>query len=472
VTRLTGRLIVFLVFTVSRLAIVASDQRESTLAAVNLRYAFEAQRAASRGMSIYKLHAESRQLESAAIPPVERVVEYPPLTILWMKAPAWFLDPIPKTGPAPGPWVRAAKWANQIAMFVVDLCGFGILALIGATGAQLAVYTAGGLLLFPVLYDRFDLLLGVLLLGAMVLLVRKRPSWAPLTVLMVAINLKITPLVLVPLFVLGTLPENALPSPSGTRPWGLIGRRLAMLSALGAALFLPFFVKDGFSTLDFLRYHAMRGLEVSSVWNTIPIALSAIFQWPANPSFRFGSFELKSALGGLLRTMASAYMAAVIPVLAFLLWRLLRKLGTPAKLGGTTTLAQANPALFLRCAVVCLLTAIIGAHVLSPQYLLWLVPLVVLWEGRWQWCVWAVFLVMCALTTLSYPYLWNILIFVLQPDSRLPLWARLLWSAPLIARNLLLVGFTAWLWIEMFRKPASGMAGVEQLNDPEMGRPF
>src|SRR5471030_3218627 len=247
VTRLSGRLIVFLVFTVSRLAILASDQRESTLTGVNVRYAFEAQRAASLGMSIYKLHAESRQLEDAAIPPVERLVEYPPLTILWMKVPTWLLDPIPKTGSAPDPWVRAAKWANRIAMFVVDLCGFGILALIGATGAQLAVYTAGGLLLFPVLYDRFDLLLGVLLLGAMVLLLRKRPSWAPLTVLAVAINLKITPLVLVPLFVLGTLPENALSSPSGARPWGLIGRRLAMLSALGAALFLPFFVKDGFS---------------------------------------------------------------------------------------------------------------------------------------------------------------------------------------------------------------------------------
>ena len=452
--RLTGKPIVVLVFAVSRLVIVSCDQRDSTLAEVNVRYAIEAQRAASQGISFYRLHEENRRLEDPSSLAVERVVEYPPLTVLWMKAPAWFLAAAPKSGPAPDGYVKAVKRANQIAMFLVDLCGFGLLALIGVTAAQLGVYAAGGLLLFPLLYDRLDLLLGVLLLGAMVLLVKKWPFWAPLAVLATAINFKMTPLVLVPLFVLGTVPAEALSTPSGARPWGAIGKRLAILLVIGAALFLPFFANDGFATLDFLRYHAMRGLEIESVWNTVPIAVAAIFQWPAHTSLRFGAVELKTAVSGPLRMMASVYTAAVIPVLAFVLWRLLAMLGASAKGRREVTLAQANPALFVRYAVLCLLTAIVGAHVLSPQYLLWLVPLVALWEGRLQWCVWGAFLAICFLTTASFPFMFNRLIHVMMASKELPLWSRLLWPAPLIARNLLLVGFTVWLWIETLRKPA------------------
>ena len=332
--------------------------------------------------------------------------------------------------------------------------GFGLLALMGATMAQLAAYTAGGLLLFPVLYDRLDLLLGVLLLGAMSLLLKKWPFWAPLAVLAIAINFKMTPLVLAPLFVLGTLPADALCVASGARPWGAIGKRLVILLAIGAAVFLPFFVNDGTATLDFLRYHAMRGLEIEAVWNTVPIAAAAIFQWPAHPALRFGAFELNTAASDVLRTMASVYTAAVIPVLAYVLWKLLGMLGTAGKGRSGVTMAQANPPLFARYAVVCLLTAMVGAHVLSPQYLLWLVPLVALWEGQSQRCVWAVFLAICCLTTLSFPFLFNRAIHVMMAGKDLPLWSRLLWPAPLIARNLVLVGFTVWLWIETLRKPA------------------
>lgn len=448
-----GRLTVFLVFAVSRLVILSSDQRESTLAEVNVRYAVEAQRAARQGISLYRLHAEDRGLEEPSSLPVERVVEYPPLAILWMKAPTWFLGRIPSSGLVTDGYVKAAKRANQIAMFVVDLCGFGLLVLIGATATQLAVYTVSGQLMFPVLYERLDLLLGVLLLGAMVLLMKRWPYWAPLAALAAAINFKMTPLVLVPLFVLGTLPVDALSLP-GARPWLAMGKRLAILLAIGAALFLPFFAKDGFATLGFLRYHAMRGLEIEAVWNTLPMVLTAVLHWPATTSLRFGAVEMKSALSGPLRTLASVFTTVLIPVLACVLWRLLRKPASSARRSGAVTVAQANPTLVLRCAVLCLLTAVVGAHVFSPQYLLWFVPLFALWEGRSQTWVCAVFLVICALTTASFPFMFNRTIHAMLAPNDLPRWSQLLWPLPLIARNLLLAGLTVWLWIETFRKPA------------------
>jgi hypothetical protein len=282
-----------------------------------------------------------------------------------------------------------------------------------------------------------------------------------LTVLAVAINFKLVPLVLVPLFVLGTLPADALSASSGAKPWRPIAGRLMFLFVIGVALFLPFFMQDGFATLGFLRYHAMRGLEIGAVWNTLPIALGVLFGWPVRGWHRFGGVELTSALSGPFRTMASVFTAAVIPAVAVVLWKLLAKRGTPAGRCGDLTLAQANPALFLRCAVACLLTAIVGAHVLSPQYLLWLVPLVALWDGRAQRSVSVVFLVICGLTTASYPYATGRLLGALSVEDGFPLWSRLFWAGPQIARNLLLTGFTAWLWIGLFRSPAGTAAGRE-----------
>ena len=456
VTGLGGRLTVFLVFALSRLAIFSSDQRESTLSLVNVRYAVEAQRAAYRGMSLYQLHEETRRLEDPSSPAAERAVEYPPLAILWMRATTFFLDPVPPTGAVPDSWVKSAERANRIALFLVDLAGYGLLAVAGASAAQLAVYVMGGVLLFPLLYDRLDLLLGVLLLGAMVLLLRRREYWPPLLVLALAINFKVTPLVLVPLFVLGSLPAEVWPLRLGRRILVLAAKRLACLALFGALVFVPFLVRDGFATLGFLSYHAQRGLEIASVWNTLPIALGAAFRWPVSASLRFGAVELDSALSGALRTLSSVCTALVIPALTFGLWKLLARPEGVLARGGARTLAQANPRLFVRCAIVCLLTAILPAPVLSPQYLLWLVPLFALWEGRRQWAVCGVFLVICTLTTLHFPFLTSRVLGVLSVDEVSPLWARLLWPAPLICRNLLLVGFTAWLWLDTFREPASG----------------
>src|SRR4051812_40411700 len=105
-----------------------------------------------------------------------------------MSLPAWFAGAVPDSGPLPAAYVKSATLANKIALFAVDLCGFGLLALSGSSAVQLAVYTAGGLLLFPVLYDRLDLVLGVLLLAALLMLVRGRWYWPALVVLAIAIN--------------------------------------------------------------------------------------------------------------------------------------------------------------------------------------------------------------------------------------------------------------------------------------------
>ncbi|MEO8596823.1 MAG: hypothetical protein ABI759_26120 [Candidatus Solibacter sp.] len=445
---------VFLLFLISRLALVTAHQLGSTLATVNVRYAAEAQRAARQGVSFYRLHEEARRLEDPQSVPEERVIEYPPLAILWMKSTASFLGPAPPSGPLPPDYIKSASFANQAAMFLVDVCGFAILLLAGAGAAQLGVYTLGGLLLFPILYDRMDLLLGVLLLAAILLLLRVRSPWPAFAVLAVAINFKMTPLVLVPLFLLGTLPAGALAGPVTFRTWRLILRNALVLGLIGVALFLPFFLHDGKDTLGFLSYHAKRGLEIASVWNTVPIALGAAVRWPVSASLRFGAVEINCPWTGALRKLASFFTAAVIPALAIALWMLLRhRVSSPGN--PKLTMAQANPIFFTRCAGLCLLTATVFAPVFSPQYLLWLVPVAPLWEGKSRWWAWAAFLTICGLTTVHYPFFTGKVLGALSVEDAMPLWGRLLWPAPLILRNLALVVFTAWFWVDT-RSSTSG----------------
>jgi hypothetical protein len=421
--KLRGRAGVLVLFLITRIVLLSVDAPDSTLLGVNVQYAFEVQRAEQVGLSFYKVHEINRADENPRSSEVERQVEYPPLAILWMTAPTWFLDPVPKTGLAPESLLNAAKQANRIAMFLVDLCGFGLLWWMGAAVAPLAIYAAGGLLLFPLLYDRMDLLLGVLLIAALAAVARKLPPWVPLLVLAIAINFKLTPLVLVPLFV----------------QWS--ARRAAILAAFTAGIFLPFFIRDGMPTLGFLQYHAARGLQLESIWSTLPDALGA------QVVFRYGAFEVQSSLTGFLLVLSTIAMLAVIPAAALFS-------RTDDRLSSSVPAAERRVCFPNACALF-LLIAILTSKVFSPQYLLWIVPLIALWEGRRRPLVWSVFLAACALTTLCYPFGYGRLMTAVKDASTLPFATRLAGITPLVLRNVLLIALAVICWRDMATAPES-----------------
>jgi hypothetical protein len=428
---LRTRTALLVLFLVTRIILLSVDAPDSTLLGVNVQYAFEVQRAALLGLPFYRLHAINRADEDPQSSQVERQVEYPPLAIFWMTVPTWFIDPVPKAGLVPDSLQAAAKQANRIAMFLVDLCGFGLLWWMGAAAAPLAIYAVAGLLLFPLLYDRMDLLLGVLLLAAIAAIARKLPDWVPLVVLAVAINFKLTPLVLIPVFVLGTMPAGTLGS------WKAIARRAALVAVFTAGIFLPFFIRDGMPTLGFLQYHAARGLQLEAMWSTIPDTLAALFRVPAQVVFQYGAFEVQSGITGAWLVLSSVAMAAVIPLLCFIFWKLVHTEGA------------ARLPLISNCSATFLLAAILCSKVFSPQYLLWVAPLIALWEGRKQWLVWSSFLVVCGLTTLCYPLGYGRLMAAIGEAQHLPFVTRLIGVAPLVLRNVLLVGFTILCWRDM-----------------------
>ncbi len=117
-----------------------------------------------------------------------------------------------------------------------------------------------------------------------------------------------------------------------------------------------------------------------------------------------------------------------------------------------STLAQRFPQLFAGYTLLFLMLFIITNKVFSPQYLLWLLPVVVLvpLEGKARrGFLWA-FILICVLTTVAFPVLF-MKDLVAEGSAQLPvaLWkfnapsARL--AAVLVLRNVLFVVLTASL---------------------------
>ncbi len=412
------------VFLASRFYVLFSaDIQASTLFEVNVAYTYCYQYATSHGVSFYQT---VRDLKSARDPhrdPVEYAVEYPPLAVGWMILPGVFLPPIPDR-PSPEA-VRRYVQANRALMALADLAGFLLLAaslpILIPRGARdpryewrLLFYIAAGLLLMHILYDRFDLVVGVLTLAALRLLASRRHYLWAFAVLALAINFKLTPLVLAPIWVLGSLPAGLFASlgrerASLTRMTAKIVERSAVLIALTIAMFLPFYWASGKETLALFAYHGKRGLEIESIWAWLAMIAGRLFQNPTQTVLSFGSINVTSRVAAILAKVAplttvALLLAGVIALLVSVRARFVR-----TELRDEATAAQSAPGLFSAFIILFLLLSIVSSGVLSPQYLLWLVPLVPLMapEGRFANSFLGAFLAICLFTTLVFPVVWQ-----------------------------------------------------------------
>ena len=108
------------------------------------------------------------------------------------------------------------------------------------------------------------------LLGLTLLASRLHWIWSFL-VLALAINFKVVPIILVPVWAAASLPLASLVHPPGRLPraaLGLFFLRCACLVLLAALCLLPFYLSSGEACLGFLAYHKDRGIEVQSLYST------------------------------------------------------------------------------------------------------------------------------------------------------------------------------------------------------------
>jgi 8-oxo-dGTP pyrophosphatase MutT (NUDIX family) len=329
-------------------------------------------------------------------------VEYPPAAL-----PAFAVPSLLAPGEGADSFRRWFEW-------LMLGCGAVLVVLVASTLVSLGrgpPETAGALVfvalaplaLGSVVLSRFDLWPAALTAGAIAALVAGRDRLG-FAVLGLGIAAKIYPAVLLPLFLI--------------RVWRRRGRREALvatglLAAVVGVCVLPFLVVAPGGVWASVERQLSRPLQIESLGAGFLLAAHQAFGVDVTVRSSHGSQNLAGTVPELLAIVQSLAQAAALVAV----WVLYAR--GPADRERLVRHAAAGV-----CAFVAL------GKVASPQFLIWLVPLVALVRGRRGLAAGALLAVAAVLTQIWFPYRYWDLVFELEPVAS--------WLVPV--RDLVLVG--------------------------------
>lgn len=362
----------------------------------------------SNDLKLY--HAVAGAMLRGEIPYRDFFIEYPPGSLLAFLPPALF---------AADRAAYSLYFASEMALVLV--AGMILTALSTRRPSQAVesalVFALGALILYPVSTARYDPVVALTLAAAAACAARGRslPAFAALGFGAAA---KIVPaLAVFPLAALG-----------GVRRLRHAGLGFGVFLLVVALFLVPAGLLGGQGLAASFGYQAERGLQLESLASSVLLALGAV----RRVGFSYGAFEVHGGWVDLAVSLSFPLTAALLSVCLLLLWRRHGPGGMP-------------PALFPRYAAAFILAFMLGSKVLSPQYMIWLLPLVPLGaEGAFGVFLSAVFLTACYLTTQIYPFHYHQLVVGHEPEVML-----------LLARNALLV----ILWVALLLAPTGKRVG-------------
>ncbi len=315
-------------------------------------------------------------------------LEYPPLAVL-LFSPGLL-------GPLAYYQVLFALWMALIAFFIYWLllrCGPR------SAGLTFALYILiGG---WATAEGRFDLVPSALTLLCVIAAERRRWKWAYIA-LAFAVLFKIYPILLFPVLfmaeqrdaqrfyyppALTTLKAelmSLLITVCGARNWRWKNSLLffgLLLAVTGAFAFVDLRGAIG----NQLGYFAFRPVQIEAS-GTALLWLAAQFEIPVHVEYSFGSLNVVGALDGVVSLLSSMALVLGYVYALWLQWR------------GKLDVVQAS--------IAALLVFVAAGKVFSPQYLIWIMPLLAYsnaLDGFWLLC-WGTISV---LTTAIYPYLYT-----------------------------------------------------------------
>jgi len=378
-------------------------------------------------------------------------VEYPPLGTAFFLLPA-LLHPTS---------LRVYDWLFAAEVLAVDLATLPLIARLARrqqVSARAAVTVYGVLipLLGSLVTQRYDLVPATLTLGALLALLGERSIMA-WVLLLVATLMKLYPAALVPLFLLYEwrsllgVPTRAYTANVRQRVGGIVlyvGGLIA--STVGWYLLAPA------SLWRFVAWETRRGIEIESLAGSVAEVVH-LLGLPAHKVDSYGSYDIASALTPTLKVLSTVVTVGLL-ALVYLSYarRLARQRGTTGRgetYGRASWIASAYRPTVLTAnrkhteiidvpdahglviyATLAVLAVLLGSKLLSIQFLLWLVPLLVVQPHRFRPII-ALSLGVVLLSQWAYPMHWH------------DLWS---FKAGLIVqvalRNLLLVGLFVTLW--------------------------
>ncbi len=313
-------------------------------------------------------------------------VEYPPLALVFFLLPAWVST-----------WFGTPTLGRFAVVFHTEcfVLAVGTLVVVSATWrllwpkARLAVwtwrlgcYTFGALIICLYLLQRFDIAAAGLTALALWLFYRDKPG---LTGLIIGLGtlVKLYPALLLPLLAIYYWQTR--------HKWAEIIRLMVGFGATCVAVMLPIaLLVTPRSLYSFLEYHAERGIQTESVFASLIMLGRALGLTTASISDDHGSLNLASDWARSLASFSTLLTLVGILVIYWLIWR---------KLAANKT--KIEPDWVLQAMALLILWFVLANKVLSPQYLIWLLPFLPFWKGAKVW----LYLVALALSFVPFPFL-------------------------------------------------------------------
>jgi hypothetical protein len=308
-------------------------------------------------------------MEAGRTPYADFELEYPPLALPVFALPSLLSD----------------DSAGYRVWFETLMAACGVAAVLGAalvlravgagrarTWAALVAVAVSPLLLGSVILSRFDLWPAALTVLALAALAARRLRLGAV-VLGLAIAAKLWPAVLLPLAILLARRRSA-------REAAVAG---SLCAAAVALAYLPFVLADPGGVLESLDRQLSRPLQIESLGAGVLLALH-----PLGPALAVESSHGSQNLAGTGTDLLAAVLS--LAQAAALVW-----------VWASFARGPATPERLVRHAVAAVTAFVAFGKVLSPQFLIWLLPLVPLVRSR---TAAALLAAACVLTQLWFPY--------------------------------------------------------------------
>jgi hypothetical protein len=286
-------------------------------------------------------------------------------------------------------------------------------------GARRQAAVGGVIALVPFLLGdflatRFDLALTALLAWTLWAAVSRRftLAWA---LLACAVALKLVPIVLVPLLVVWHRRHRSARCTVTS----------ASLAAAGVvAMFLPFVAVSPGGVWHMFEYHIDRPLQIESLGAGYLLGLHALADIGLRVDTTFGSQNVIGQGPDVIAAVSTALMLVGVAAVCATAIVLLRRIPRPD-----------GAHLFVGACAATLAVTVVGGKVLSPQFLVWLLPATLLVTGRYGRGAFAVTVCAMIATQLYFPVRYWDLVGLETPAIAL-----------LVIRDALLVALVALAW--------------------------
>lgn len=310
------------------------------------------------------------------VPYRDFAMEYPPGCVPWMVAPRFFAD-TPE---------EYRVW------FALEMGLVGLAALLLAVGiaarggdARVRRVLVGSVLallaLGPIVTSRLDVLVGLLVVASVGAALAGRGAWAG-ALLAAAAGCKLVPVLLLPVLCLSFVRAS------------LRGQAVRCAVACGVVLALQF-VPPALAGQDrfwaSLRFHADRTIQIESTWGTAMLLHREVAAEAVRLVKDHGSVNLTSSYEAVLNAASPLATLLLVALIALLY----------ARHGSREDLPRA--------VLATLAAVLLTAKVLSPQYLVWLVPLAFLVEGRDRLAIDALVVATLLATQMVFPVFYEAL---------------------------------------------------------------